>query len=138
MPWQQVWRLDVWKLTRKGLWGTSGCSVRVQLLACAQVKEEEEESGLWRLEKEGILSASWIVKLGPYLTFLPKQSCQIWPQRGDTRHTWANILGTPSLTKALLYQMLMQPWFLGHEGQDAMSPYSAKVPSLQLNSVLPF
>lgn len=85
------------------MWGTAGCSMGVQLLACVQVKEEEEEeAGMLCLGKAGILSASWIVKLGPYPTFLPKQSCQVWPRRGDTHLTWADILGSPSLTKMLL------------------------------------
>ena len=33
----------------------------------------------WCLGKEGVLSASWIVKLDPHLTFLHRQSSQVWP-----------------------------------------------------------
>ena len=64
----------MWEPTRSDLWDSLDVAGPQELGG-----EEEQEAWSWCLGKEGVLSASWIVKLDPHLTFLPRQSCQVWP-----------------------------------------------------------
>ena len=94
-------------INRGGLVG----QVWVQCGRCVwlECRGERERAGVWVMvlwERRDFL-ASWIVKVWLYLTLFPKQSCQVWPWRGQTYHNWAALLRFHSLVKVLLHQRLM-------------------------------